>query len=43
MKKSAFVDMYVKKLEDKIKEDFIGKMNRVIRQDAHDHADNFED
>lgn len=40
-KKSALVDAEVMKLEDEIKEDFLGKNPRVIGQDAHDHDDKF--
>ena len=42
-KKSSLVEAKVKKLEDEIKEDFLYKKNKVIRQNVHDHADEFED
>ena len=32
-----------KKLEDEIKEDFLDKKTRVIKQGAHDHVDKFEE
>lgn len=36
------MDTEVKKLEDKIKEDFLRKKTRVIRQDAYDHDGRFK-
>ena len=41
--KSTLVEVEVKKLEDEIKEDFLDKKTKVIKQGAHDHADKFED
>jgi len=32
----------VKKLDDEIKEYFLNKETRVIKQGVHDHADKFE-
>lgn len=42
-KKSSLIEAEVKKLEDKIKEDFLDKNTRVIKQGVHDHGDKFED
>lgn len=33
----------VKKLEDEIKEDFLDKNTKVIKQGVHDHVDEFWD
>lgn len=41
--KIALVEVEVKKLEEEINEDFLNKKTRVIRQDAHNHVDKFED
>lgn len=41
-KKSALVDVEVKKLEDEIKEDFLTEKTRMVRQGVYDHADKFE-
>ena len=42
MKKSALVDVEVKKLENEIKEYFLGKNTRVIKQDVDDYNNKFE-
>ncbi len=41
-KKSALVEAEVKKLKDTIKEDFLAKKTRMVRQGAFNHADKFE-
>ena len=41
-KKSALVDTEVMKLEDEIKEYFLGKRTRVITQDMYNHDDKFK-
>lgn len=41
-KRSALVDTEVKKLEDEIKEYFLGKKIRVIRQDVYERDDRFK-
>jgi len=35
------VEAEVKKLEDEIKEDFLDKKTRVIKQGVYDHVDKF--
>lgn len=42
-KKGALVEAEVKKLEDEIKEYFLDKKTRVVKQGAHDHGDKFWD
>lgn len=41
--KSALLEAKSKKLEDRIKKDFLDKKPKVIKQGAHDHIDEFED
>lgn len=36
------MDVEVKKLEDEIKEEFLVKRTRMIRQGTHDHTDKFK-
>lgn len=43
MEKSALMEVEVKKLEDEIKENFLNKKTRVIKQGAHDHIDKLGD
>lgn len=41
--KSSLVEVVVKKLEEEIKEDFLDKKTRVIKQGAHNHIGKFGD
>jgi len=41
--KGALLEAEVKKLEDKIKIDFLDKKTRAIKQGAHDYLDEFGD
>lgn len=40
---SAQVEVEVKKLEDEIKEDFLNKNTKLIKQGVHDHTDKFRE